>query len=310
MSNLAPNFLVIGAAKCGTSAMYAILDEHPDIFMSPIKEPHYFAFAGMDNPGLEAPDGRPLTINEKAVTNKNKYLKLYSKAEGATARGECSVSTMFFADRSIPAIKEFNPDMKIIAILRNPVDRAYSSFNHARRWGIEREVDFMKAMEVEDKSSTDAYPLLLRYKALSYYSKQLIPFYEEFGKSNIHVVIYDDYKDNPGKVIEAIFSFLGVDSGFKPTLSTERNVSVVPDENRALHRLLVNRGPIKKLIHWLLPWQMRRGIAYKIKRKLFKKPDKLSPEYREKLTALFKDEINELEELLSIDLSFWKATDK
>lgn len=310
MINQGPNFLVIGAAKSGTSAMYAILEQHPEIFMSPIKEPHYFAFAGMESPGLKSADGRPLTINEKAVTKIDKYLDLYKHAGNAVARGECSVSTMFFPDRSIPAIKALNSDMKLIAILRNPVDRAYSSFNHARRWGIEAEVDFKKALDIEDLTTNENSPLLMRYKALSYYAEQLKPFVDEFGEKNLHVIIYDDYRADPGLSIEKLFSFLEVDSSFKPDFGLERNVSVVPDRSNKLHRLMVERGPIKNLIHALLPWQMRRGVAYKIKRMFFKRPERLLPAYREILTDVFKDEVIKLEKLLAIDLSVWKNKSK
>src|SRR5688572_19388263 len=123
-----PTFLVAGAGRCGTTGLVEGLRTHPDVFVTHPKEPHYFALHGQ-TVDFKAP-GDQATINQVAVTDRDAYLALYDGAGNARARGDGSVSTLYYYQRAIPEILAVNPEMRIVIMLREPVDRAFSSYQY------------------------------------------------------------------------------------------------------------------------------------------------------------------------------------
>ncbi|MDP6150009.1 MAG: sulfotransferase, partial [Gammaproteobacteria bacterium] len=167
-----PTFLVIGAPKCGTTSLYHYLDQHPDVYLSPVKEPQYFAFAGQQldfrGPGV--------TINN-AVTELADYRKLFSGASVEKAIGEASALYL-----SVPGtaerIRAQIPDVRLIAILRRPADRAFSSYMHLIRDDREPMRDFAAALAAEEQRIADNWGFLWRYKQLGRYYEQLKHYYD------------------------------------------------------------------------------------------------------------------------------------
>ena len=123
---LAPNFFILGAAKSGTTALQQYLVQHPDIFMSEPKEPHFFAFPGMRLEFMGPGDDE--TINRNAITDRNEYYKLFEKSGKARMRGEASVSYLYYS-QTAKNIKKAHPEARLLMVLRNPARRAFSAFS-------------------------------------------------------------------------------------------------------------------------------------------------------------------------------------
>src|SRR5918997_468574 len=132
-----PNFLIIGAMKSGTTALYYYLEQHPQIYMSPVKEPNFFCSGGQE--GWES----------KSVTRIRAYQYLFKDVSDEKAIGEAS-HCYLYEPQAVARIQEHLPDAKLVAILRNPVDRAYSHFLHMVRNGTEPLTDFGQALEEEE----------------------------------------------------------------------------------------------------------------------------------------------------------------
>jgi len=181
-----PNFLVIGASKCGTSTLYAHLAGNPQIFMSRVKEPHFFAFGRQPfQPGPKG-SGRSTT----ASTRCRSILGCLSARLGPAQPASVRVRTCMSRDGGTH--RDFNADMKLIVSLRQPVDRAYSSYNFAKQLGIESCRSLAEAFEAEPERIARGYSLLLRYRDVGLYAQQLAGFQRLFPGRQIKVVIYED----------------------------------------------------------------------------------------------------------------------
>lgn len=141
--------------------------------------------------------------------------------------------------------------MKLIAVLRNPVERAYSHFLHSVRTGVERAPDFLRALEEEQRGDRKG-ELLQDYVGWGLYHGQLRRYYEAFEPSNIRVYLYEDLREAPVRTVRDVFHFLGVDDAFEPDTSLKRNVSGLP-RNRLLDRLLRSQHPLKSSLKLCLP---------------------------------------------------------
>lgn len=219
-----PNFLIVGAAKCGTTSLYYYLKQHPDIYMSPVKEPRFFSGCALRKdigPGdaLEA---------SRAVRTFDDYCCLFEKSIGKTAVGEASVETMFFYQQAIPAIQRHLGDPRIVIILRDPVDRVYSTYNYLVQNGWES-LPFADALNREDQRKRSGYGWIWRYQEVGLYSGQVRAFQEHF--SRVYVLLYDDLKRNAINLIRSVYTFLDVNSDFIPDMIYNYNVSGIPISN-------------------------------------------------------------------------------
>ena len=304
-----PNFLILGAQKSGTTALYQYLKQHPDIFMPELKkEPNFLAFDGR-SPEYFEPDGSPSPINWVAVTSLDEYVGLFDGWRGEKRVGEASTQYLYLAE-SVIGIQHRVPDAKLLAILRNPVDRAYSAFLHAVRDGREPELDFERALGLEADRIEQRCGFIFRYRDMGLYSQQLKRYFEAFERNRIRVLIYDDFARDPVATLREIFSFLEVDPDFTPNLRRRPNQSGVP-RSRFLHSVVSAKG----VLRWL--W---RGVPRSTKRFLprayFKravgdvlhrnltKPS-LTSEIRARLTEDFRPDVLALERLLERNLSMW-----
>jgi hypothetical protein len=203
-----PNFLVIGAARGGTTGLVEGLRSHPRVFVTDPKEPHYFALyetgAHFTAPGDEH------TINRVAVTELEAYLDLYPQEHTYLALGDASVSTLYYADRAIPAILDMNPDMKLVVMLREPVARAFSSHQYMRARGLEPVEDFLDAVALEEERKRAGWHHIWHYTSMSRYSESLEAFYSAFPRENVGVWFYDDLCSDYEATVSDILRFLNV----------------------------------------------------------------------------------------------------
>ena len=189
------NFLVIGAQKCGTTALDRYLRKHPQIGLPPKKELHFF-----DTPHYFVSDS-PYKHYHKHFNFKTKKL-IY---------GEITPSYIY-CQESPRRIYEYNPRIKIVAIIRNPVDRAYSHWNMNRKHGIDT-LPFEEAIAQEKERALHTRPyqdLVFSYTDRGFYSEQIRRYQRYFKDHNLHFVCYDDLKNKPTETLESICAFLGV----------------------------------------------------------------------------------------------------
>lgn len=297
-----PNFLLIGAAKSGTSALYNYLWQHPEIYMSGKKEPNFFALEGetvcFNGPGSEI-------INTKSVTNLEEYKALFAGVRGEKAVGEASVLYLYHP-QAAARIRHYIPNVKLIAILRNPIDRAYSSYLHMVRDGREPADSFTKALDEEPERIRNNWAHSWHYQRLGYYHEQLQRYFALFPRQQIAVFTYDAFSAAPQQLLKQIFQFLEVDPSFEPDVSLRYNISGAPRWKR-LQKWLLWPNPVKERMKFLLPAYTRKRLVNKLMTLNVKpaaKPD-MSAAERQRLQAIFRDDILKLQTLLDQDLSHW-----
>ena len=292
-----PNFLIIGAAKAGTTSLYDYLNQHPQIYMSPIKEPRFFALEG------EKLDfrGPAQGINQTSVTTWEQYCQLFQEATTEKAIGEAS--TIYLSNPKAPnRIKHYLPKVKLIAILRDPAERAFSSYVHLVRDGYEN-LSFTEALEAEPTRIKENWQPLWYYKERGFYYEQLQKYLTIFKPEQIKICLYEELAADSTAVIRELTRFLEVDDTFTPDL-TRKNVSGIP-KNKFLQNLFTKKNPIKSLVKPLLPKSLRENILENVtKSNLGAKPT-LSPEMRQKLISIYREDILKLQDLIQKDLSRW-----
>jgi hypothetical protein len=294
-----PNFLVIGAAKSGTTALWSFLRQHPQVFMPDLKEPHHFAF----EPDRSAPvyRGPGATIHRDAVTDTDDYRALFDGAKGAAAIGEASALYLYLPDAAA-RIQAAMPDARLVAVLRQPADRAFSSFLHLKRQGREPAPDFEAALALEPERIADNWAFLWRYRDLGHYPRQLSAYLDRFGSERLLVHLYDDLVQDPLEVMRRTYAFLGVDPSFAPDVSARTNVGGVPRGWRG--RLFGRRSPLRRAASMVVPARLRRRAGALADRQALTR-EAIALDTRRRLTEEFRSEIDELGELLGRDLSAW-----
>lgn len=289
-----PSFLVIGAAKAGTTALYWYLAEHPEVFMSPLKETNFFAY-GVDG------RGRPLygdpELHRFPVRTLKAYGALFRGAGGvATAVGEAS--PIYLECPQAPArIRDRIPDARLVCCLREPVDRAYADYlmylrARGRRFDPRRDLVPSAAWARPDS----------HWMRIGRYHEMLGRYLQRFPREQLHVFLFDDLRRDPAAVVRGVYEFLGVDTGFVPDLDTPHNVGGVP-ASMAMERVLTS----KRLRAAVEPW-IPEGMADAVRRfrtRNLRRAPALPPGLRRALASSFRDEIGRTSDLLGIDLGAW-----
>ena len=295
-----PNFLVIGAAKAGTTSLYHYLGQHPEVFMSPVKEPHFFALGGTGanfrSPGAEA------GINRKSFADPEGYEGLFAGARGEKAIGEASTSYLY-SPEAPERIKRRVPEARLIAVLRDPAERAYSTFLALRLGGREPLRDFSRALEAEEGRIRDGWEHLWHYKNLGFYHVQLSRYGKALEDGRLRVYLYEDLGADPRGVMRDAYRFLGVDASFEPDTSQRHNMSGVSN-NGFLVSLVRKRHPVKTAIKPLVPATVRRRLVSGLQKRVLSRPP-FPPEVRRELVEAYREDVLRLEDLIGRDLSAW-----
>ena len=295
----APDFLIVGAARSGTTALCRLLEQHPQLFLPAIKEPCFYVFA------TRKPDFR----NGKfafAITSEDKYKKLFSMAPLTSQVGEASTPYLYLYDTAIANIRKYHPSpntVKIVILLRHPVDRAYSNYKWRVRDGREP-LSFEAALEAEQERRKAGYSFDYFYTDRSRYFEAVKAYTAAFPK--VHVILYDDFIGATEKTLEHLCEFLEVDSAFKFELVHDVNSSYT-SRWPWLSRLLTTESKLKFQLLYLLPSALRDRLRHRIMRwtQSEHKADVISPETRTRLLRYFQTDVEKLSELLQRDLSIW-----
>lgn len=288
-----PNFIVIGAAKAGTTALYWYLAEHPAIFMSPVKETNYFAY-GLDDAGqlrFGDPDVHRFPVKSLAA-----YEALFAGAGDAVAIGEAS--TMYLeCPQAAARIHDLLPATRIICGLREPVDRAYSDYlmylrNRGRRLDPARDLSASSAWARPDS----------RWMRIGRYHEQLSRYFDAFPREQIHVFLFDDLKRNPLGVVQDMYRFVGADPGFVPDFETPHNVGGMP-ASMLLERVLTHRA-LKTAIE---PWVPTAAANWfrRLRTRTMRQAPSLPVELKQELRGRFRDDIAKTSKLIGRSLEHW-----
>jgi hypothetical protein len=300
-----PNFLIIGAAKSGTTSLWDGLSGHPQVFMPrEPKEANFFALEG--RPAAFRGPGDDRCLNCQAVTDPVRYRALFSGADGVPARGEASPLYLYHPEAPV-RIRAQVPDVKLVVILRNPVDRAFSSFLHLVRDGREPIHDFPRALAEEPRRIAEGWEHLWHYTQMGFYARQLARYHEHFDAAQIRVYLYEDLCRDPDALTRDLCEFLGIDPEARAPLPRRNTTGHVTVNRSGLVRDLVYRDNALKA--WaksvLAPGLVRRArnvlLAYNRTR------PRLSTAVRRRLTALFREDVERLEAMIGRDLGAWKG---
>ncbi len=300
-----PNFLVIGAAKSGTTSLLSYLGQHPDVFVSRSKEPNYFALAGLDTPpvGPAPPDILQNMLYNWSRTEFADYLALFDQAGQARAVGEGSVRYLYFDDAAV-RIQQTIPDVRLVAILRDPVARLYSHYNMNRQIQLEP-LDLSAALEAEDERVANGWGWDWHYRRVGFYGAQIQRYLDLFPREQLAVFLYDDFVTNPQKVFSEICRHVGVDPAFQPDMSRRGMVTTLP-RNLWLDRQL--NWPSRLQSNLLKPPLRRitRPVQRRINRwNSLPVPD-LDPALRRQISGLFRDDLSQLSDLLDQSIPWYR----
>ncbi len=301
-----PNLFIVGHARSGTTSLYQYLKQHPEIFMSPDKEPTFFCSDYHRFPYLN-------------INNIEEYLSLFKNAGNEKIVGEASVWYL----PSLTAAKniwQFNPEAKIIMMFREPVDFLYSDYYYQRSLLKYKSDRFLPVETMEDfenavlqSSSTNSNPVsAIPYLDMIKYTEQINRFLKYFRRERIKMIIFDDFVKETREVYKDILGFLAVDTSFKPYFkiyNPRRKLRLFAPVIMRLHQDIV----IDKTRFKILGKTIKNIISVRVRRRLldmmfscfmFKRQTRqeLSPEVIHRLKPLFKDEVIKLSRFLGRDL--------
>ncbi len=297
-----PNFLLVGTAKSGTTSLYHYLKQHPEVYMSEMKEPRFFASSIFKK--LNHNDPRYEIVLKSATFTFEDYIKLFENVRKERAIGEATVIYLYFYKIAIHEIKKYLGDVKIIIILRNPIDRAFSAYTYLLRDKFEA-LSFEKCLEIEKERIKANWSPTYFLKDLGFYYKQVKAYMENF--SQVRIYLYDDLKNCTLGLIKDVYEFLEVDSSFVPDMSIRYNTSSIP-RIRVLQRLFFEYKPLKKTLRPLFLNAVGKEKTEKLINYFKDKNSKkisLEPETRRYLVELYRDDILMLQSLIKRDLSDW-----
>lgn len=289
-----PDFFIVGAPKCGTTAMNYYLKQHPDIFIAKSKEMHFF---GSD---LDFSNRIRIRYSEE------EYLSYFSGAKNQKRAGESSVFYLY-SERAAAEIKEFCPSANIIIMLRNPVDMLYSWHSQSLYNGDENIDDFESALDAEDHRKRGLcipqrgiFPVkCLFYREVAKYTQQVQRYLDTFGNEKVHIIIFDDLRSDTAKVYQETLCFLGVNPGFQPKFR-------VVNPNKS-----VRSKAVRNFSLWLrgtcIPIPLRRRLLQGIRflNTRYEPRSPMDPKLRRRLQAEFISEVEGLSQLLGRDLMYW-----
>ncbi len=306
-----PNFLVIGAAKAGTTSLHSYLTQHPEIYMSSVKEPGYFMFA---DDGLTYEGPKDIEVLQNLgfdVTDLDVYQSLFRDTLDARAVGE-STPFYLYSAKACQRIKYLIPDVKLIAILRSPMERAYSNYMHQVNWGRESLRTFDQALQAEEDRIAHNWHPVWHYKEQGFYFAQLKRYFDEFPRSQIRVYLYEDLNRNATALMQDIFQFLGVDDSFCSDVTVRHNSSDSAKkiaDNVRHEALLQQFRRLKPMTARLMPDALQRllgkGLGAIIRKNVSYTTPPFTAAVRSKLLSAYRDDILKLQELIQKDLADW-----
>ena len=299
-----PDFFVLGAPKAGTTALHAALTHHPGLFMSPVKEPKFFLCDGP--PPTQGGPGDAHSYREW-IWRPADYEGLFDAAPPGARRGECT--PLYLADPAAHRrIQRAVPDARLVVILRDPVDRAYSNWAHLWADGLEPIDDFVTACAAERGRAEAGWAPFWRYLEIGLYGRQLRHLYTLFPRHQVQVIRYKSLVDDPATTLDAVCRFLGVEEGVIAKAPAKNVGGYVPPSSYVKALRTVFRHGAAVGAHF--PPQVWRKASLSLQWLMQR-----SPEHRPELPAgdrallidYFSEDIDIVEQETGWDLSDWRT---
>lgn len=304
--NTMPNFFIVGTARSATTSLDQYFRSHPEIYMQKIKDTHYFAASQFPSSFKGPGDDH---LNRRIIRDETQYNQLFTNAAGKKAIGEASafyLSSPGTAERIAQAV----PDAKILIILRDPIERAYSAYMLLRRDNRET-LGFAEGLRLEEERKQQGFEPMWQYKELSLYYKQVKYYLDVFGAQHVKVLLYDELFTNSIPALRDIFTFLGVREDIVIDTSIRYNTGGVPISPKLytwMDNFINAPSPLGKRVKSLVPLQLRTQVGSKIMEKIVKPIPMVSQIDSQTYTQLkeyFAEDVRKLEGLLHRDLSNW-----
>jgi hypothetical protein len=270
-----PNFLIIGAPKGGTTSLYHYLRQHPNIYMSPMKEPNYFT-------------DEDQIFGKERVRSRIEYERLFDGVQHERAIGEATPRYLN-AIGGVGRIHDDLPGVRLIATLRQPAERGYSGY-------LMRYTDSRERLSAEEVLQPGNY----LFETGLYYPK-LQRYFDTFPREQIKVILFDDLIAKPQETVRSLFTFLGVDPDFAVDTSIRFNRTYSP-RFVGLTRLF---NATATSLARIAPWATGTGLGAPLRRLLLRKPDPMPPALWRRLTDQYRDDITATGKLIERDLSHW-----
>lgn len=283
-----PNFMIIGVAKAGTTSLFHYLDQHPQVFMCPMKGTNFFGYEDARDWRWADEGEAPLMRNFKVRTFAE-YEASFAGATDEIAIGEASPQ-YFRCPNAAKRIHECIPGVKLVASLRNPANRAFSGFLMRTRRG-----------EAVQEVHKDLAPDSTHVKEGFYY-RRLKRYFDIFPKEQMKIFLFEEFKTDPARIVADLFDFLGVDTSFVPDTTVTHNPAAVP-KIRFLNRLLYHPVFIRT-VKAVLPESLH-GVAKQVQRQNLRAAPEFPSDLRTDLLNHYREDILKLEALLDRDLSIW-----
>jgi hypothetical protein len=299
-SNFKVNFFCIGVAKAGTTTLHDLLSRQDNIALPRRKETNYFSFGVLGKPEFTGPLDNS-SVNEPTVTSIEEYINDFDITQGCLVGEICPSYALEGAAKNI---YEHNPNAKIIIILREPVDRAYSNYQHLVRDGREYE-SFEDALAAESERLDQGWEWFWGLRRNSYYYDTVNAYIEAFGKENVKIIFFEDFVKNQEQHLKAVMEFIGLDSDKINYEEFSSNKSgVVSEKWRFLHKALLSEGALNSMLRAVLPTTFRKKLGYLLKSFSTVKGN-VSAETRVSLSEGFSSDLIKLNELIGGRVSEW-----
>ena len=313
-----PDFFIVGAPKCGTSAMNYYLMQHPEVFIGrkggrstrredhmkyldlsihEVKEFHFF--------------GSDLNFRSPRISEEE-YLSYFSGATSEKRVGEASVWYLY-SKRAAAEIREFSPHADIVIMLRNPVDMMYSQYSQMVYRGYENLFSFEDALDAEEERKRginipDTVPLIenLLYREIVQYAQQVQRYLDVFTREKVHIIIFDDFRRDTAGVYTDTLRFLGVNEDYRPDLRV-----VNPNKRLRSPRLTSFLQKPPHIVRWLADVLLPQKLCQALFRELsrfnirYESRPPMDPQLRQRLQAELAPEVERLNDLIGRDLTHW-----
>jgi Sulfotransferase family len=301
-----PDFFLIGAPKAGTSALHAALAQHPQLFLSRVKEPKYYMCGDSPPPAYKGPGDAH--SNQEWIWQRQRYLALFAAAPPDALVGESTPFYLYNRDAR-RRIAVDRPDAKLVAVLRDPVDRAYSNWMHLWMDGLEPRSDILEAVRREQERVDAGWAPFWHYRGLGMYGRQVQDLFDHFPREQVLLLRYRELVDSPGATLHRVFHFLGVDSAEVAQIPRDNSRPFVKDGARVRAIAPVIRAGAT--VAQFLPPEVWRRVSRPLIAQLHRGGDdarpRLTPEQRAVLLEPHLPDIELLERLTGESFSQWKT---
>jgi hypothetical protein len=298
-----PNLFIVGQPKTGTTALHQFLGQHPEIYMSSIKEPHFFCADFHLESDRAYGKQRFYDFRSESA-----YLQLFSKAKNVKVAGESSTNYLY-SQVAAEKIYNFNPDAKIIIVLREPAKFLYSLHSHYVKFTEENEPDFLTALALETQRKQEealsprvTSPSYLYYSQRVQYYQQVKRYCDRFKPEQIKVIIFEEFKSANEQIFREVLEFLGVEPNFTPEYSA---INVNKEVKFKAVNNLINNPLAKSISKNLLSQEFNDFVRDNVVEKLLwhQAPKaKIPEEIKLQLMQQYQPEVAKISELLQLDL--------